>query len=321
MMLLALLGCDLFDPSHGVIVKVVGPDTGIPDDLMIDLLFVVDNSSGMHQIVGDMALGANEIVSALAAAHPQTNFSVTTTSLGTDAGASPGVDAGEAGTLLGPAEGISLADSAAPDLLVEILLCQTGAIDPYELEHDFDFVCGETPTSLSLEWVECVCAGPSAAGEGLGQESGIGAVFTAMCRDDSDLPSECTGENSVLVSDDVGTNGTFWRTDSVWRALIVTSEGDSSPGLSAGDPTAGFYSDSFDSFGHSIAISVLGPTYDADSSNGSCLDGALTWGVERYQDLAEKSGGQYQALTLLDETCTPVDISVAVMDLAGNLLE
>jgi hypothetical protein len=57
------------------------------------------------------------------------------------------------------------------------------------------------------------------------------------------------------------------------------------------------YIDAFDDFERRIRFVAIGPRYDRSDGDGSCLSGATTWGVERFQDMADATGGMYRPIT------------------------
>ena len=67
-----------------------------------------------------------------------------------------------------------------------------------------------------------------------------------------------------------------------------------------------------------VRFAVIGPPYK--DKDGSCLDSAQTWGVERYQAAASETQGAYFDLTAIDAACTPNDWSSNLEQL-GALLQ
>ena len=110
--------------------------------------------------------------------------------------------------------------------------------------------------------------------------------------------------SSLSASDESSVD--LWRFGIVRAVWILSDEGDSSWRVPATDASP--YVDLFHDLG-GARVSTVGPHY-ADR-DGSCLNGAQTWGVERYQDAADRTSGAYLAITgSPDEGCAEVSVGV-----------
>lgn len=131
---LALLGCalgkDALEPGET-------GDEADADDGALDLLFVVDNSSSMQDEVGALASALDGLEAALDDAGVTTwRAGVVTSSVYYDEGATPDIDPGEVGTLIGGSTVETVAD------LREALLCQAACWDD-RMPSDPDYTCGD----------------------------------------------------------------------------------------------------------------------------------------------------------------------------------
>ncbi len=302
----ALLGCTGLPgstPADSVdTTDSTAPEAGVP----LDVLLVFDNSGSMADEGAAVLLSAAAIVDALGDA--DWRLGVTTTSAHAAYGPTAGTDPGEAGTLAGdyiePGEG-------AADALREQLACSVIYFKESDLPAD-PFYEGEpgdcaTPESGSVgrEYLDCLCPDGWNMDEGSGTEEGLEAAVDALCRGEAP-PEACFNEETPITEADAGTVD-LWRVDSRRRIWVISDEGDGSRRQQTADPSADAYLSLFDQLGEP-RFSVVGP-YFGDDGDGSCLDGAQTWGVQRYQAAAEATGGAYLALTGGPATdCAAVDV-------------
>jgi hypothetical protein len=144
----------------------------------------------------------------------------------------------------------------------------------------------------------------------------------------SDAPSaECSGyvdpmsgTKSATYFDavaKVGAHDLLSGTDDL-HVLLLSDEGDDSRRLMAGDSDAQAYVEPFAELGLDPIVSVIGPAYDAETGDGSCLTYAQAWGVERYQAVAALTGGSYILLTE-GEACPEIDVGAAIAQWAANV--
>lgn len=282
-------------------------DDTATSDVSLDLLFVVDNSDSMSEEAEELAFALDNLETLLAGAGVDGwQAGILTTSVYYDDGATPDIDPGEAGTLVGGAMVESI-----DDLRLE-LLCGAICWD-WNMPSDPDYVCGDPfGGTISEEFLDCACgAGAWQNNCGTGQEQGLEAAYMAMCRGPSSPPASCYDfpESAAVAfeSGDEGSNAGVGDADTL--IVIFSDEGDGSLRTDDGhtalagevDEVVAGYDALLREFDASVRVSVAGPAYV--DGNGDCLNGAQNWGVERYQDLAALSGGTYTPLTDIDADC------------------
>lgn len=104
----------------------------------------------------------------------------------------------------------------------------------------------------------------------------------------------------------------LWREDSRRRLWVISDEGDGSRRVPTADASADVYLELFDELGNP-RFSLIGPRYV--EQDGSCLDGAQVWGVQRYQAAVDGTGGEYRALTEgPDEDCADRDVAALFVE-------
>lgn len=268
-----------------------------------DVLLVADNTEDAADAVFGVALSAADWMD------DTMRVAITTTSVNVADGASPEVDAGEAGSL------VIGARSEAADVSTA-LICDTIAWRESEIPRDGAYTCGDAYSSLSIEYLDCVCGrGEWETEPGNGNEEGLEAATEAVCRAVSTMPGDCTADDSAISASDAGSND-FLREGAGLRIVVVTSEGDGSRRVSSGDNDGSLYADILGSLADDWGLSVVGPAYvDQD---GSCLGGAQPWAVERYQWFADDNNGTYEDLTEIDADCTPKDIGAAMQAVVSH---
>jgi len=311
--LLACAGIGDSDSAEG------DPSDGL-EEAAADVLFVVDSSGSMKEESGGLALHFEDLIAAAGSVDYQ--IAITTTSANYSWGETSGVDAGEAGTITGP---VSVVKSGDPDVATEFrrnLLCDTAYLKDSDLTSDPSYTAaddGSCPLpegeSIPREYLNCLCPDGWVESEGAGNEEGLESALDTLCRASADAPAKCfdddgngnTDPGYPILPADAGSIADFIRPEADTLVVIISDEGDSSRRVpnSDGDPTP--YLDIFSRFPQEVRIAVIGPSYQ--DKDGSCLGGAQTWGVERYQEAAKSTDGVYINLTDLADGCAPTDWS------------
>jgi len=264
-------------------------------------------------------------------------LAITTSSVFYDDGPTGDIDPGEAGTLAGTPAVIGRGEEDAGLAFQKNLLCNATCWDA-NMPSDPTYVCGDPlEGEASEEYLDCLCGVGEWTGNcGTGTEQGIEAAYATLCRAAPTPPEDCylfpsTAAASFAAGDE-NTNDGFLREGANTLVVIVTDEGDSSyrntehdrgedgyPPAVAGDVdiVVDEYDDLFQDFPNLVRFAVIGPAFDG--SDGSCLDGAQEWGVERYQKMVEATNGLYIPLTDLENDCAATDFGTALDEL-GTLL-
>lgn len=277
----------------------------------LDVLLVFDTSGSMTESGGALVLGADDIVAALG--EEDWRFGITTTSANYASGPTSGVDPGEAGTLVAAA--IVPGSDAVLDLRIA-LACSTIYFKESGLRSDPDYHgeegdCPEPESGVvSWEYLDCLCPDGWNQDEGSGTEEGLEAAVDALCRGE-DPPDSCFDDSVPITAADAGSVD-LWREDSRRRIWVISDEGDGSRRVPTADASAEVYLDLFEELG-GPRFSCIGPRYV--EQDGTCLDGAQTWGVQRYQAAVEGTGGEYRALTEgPDEDCAGRDVAALLAE-------
>jgi hypothetical protein len=320
-----------------------------------DILFVIDNSDSMQEEATSLATNFDTFIGQLTSAETGSDvpratlgdavanylrehsgdslfidyqLAITTTSVYYDNGPTGDIDAGEAGTLVGDTQVISRADTDPGGEFQANLLCDATCWDA-NMPSNPDYVCGDPLTGdVSEEYLDCLCGVGNWAGHcGSGEEQGIEAAFVALCRATENPPAECyefpNGLATAFIDGDEHSNDGLIRPDANTLVVIVSDEGDSSRRTVEGeDWSAGYtdispYADLFEKFPNRVRFAVIGPAWDG--TDGSCLDGAQEWGVERYQNIVTETDGLYIPLTDISDGCAPTDFGTS-MEQLGDLL-
>ena len=248
----------------------------------------------------------------------------TTTAEYTSAG-SARVDPGETGSLVAPP---ILPGIDAGSELVRQLACETVYWRDSTLANDptytpnADGTCPVPVSSeVSREYLTCVCDGGAwNTAEGSGNEEGLEAITDSLCRMGGSVPADCFSMDSPLQASDAESDQGLWREGALARVLVLTDEGDGSRRIDNTDPDISTYLEIWEQFGRDLDVSVIGPTYE--NGDGSCLDSAQTWAVERYQAVATETGGSYAGLSDLANDCAPQDVAqMAAAAVEGMLQE
>lgn len=308
---LALVGCFFTGEEDSA---ASDSDTPAPPP-QVDLLLVIDTSGSMKEESSAVLLGASEVIAALG--DSDWRIGVTTTSADYSHGLTSGLDPGESGTLVGDP---TTPGTGAADALRATLACDTIYWKDSDLRSDPSYAAGADGScprpagdEVPREYLECLCPAGWNESEGAGNEEGLEAVAAALCERAGDVPEDCFAAESSITSAQAEANAGFWRADALPRAVIISDEGDGSRRVPSSDEDPGLYVDLFESLSADFRLYVLGPAYAG--SDGSCLDGAQTWGVLRYQAAAEQTGGDYASLRDLWSDCTSNDAAAAMVDL------
>ncbi|MDP2305145.1 MAG: hypothetical protein Q8P18_03880 [Pseudomonadota bacterium] len=297
-------------------------DTGTP---AVDLLFVIDNSDSMQEEATELAGSLELLEDALADAGVTTwRAGITTSSVFYDDGPTADIDPGEAGTLVG---GTTVATVAE---LREHLLCGATCWDQ-SMPSDPDYVCGDALVGApSEEYLDCECgAGVWRGNCGTGQEQPIEAAYIAMCRTMESPPEDCyTFTGSAAVAFEEGDErSNVGLGDVATLVIVVSDEGDSSLRTESGEAAApgdvdtvvNAYTALFAALPNAVRVSTIGPAWDG--TDGSCLNAAQEWGVDRYLGLAASTDGFYEPLTDMDGDCAPRPMDAIVAAIATAAAE
>jgi hypothetical protein len=266
-------------------------------------------------------------------------MAITTSSVYYDDGPTAEIDPGEAGTFAfnaaaGDPAIIQRGTENAALAFQKNLLCNATCWDS-NMPSDPSYVCGDPlEGDPSEEYLDCLCGAAAWQGNcGTGQEQGLEASYMALCRAAPNPPEGCydfvDGAAEAFVEGDEGSNDGFLREGARTLVVIVTDEGDGSLRRDDGEAAVpgdveevvGEYVDLMEDMPNVVRFAVIGPNWDGE--NGSCLASAQTWGVERYQGIAEATDGLYINLTDNDVDCTPADFGSSLEqlgDLLSNLL-
>ncbi len=314
-----------------------------------DIIFVIDTSGSMKEESSALALNFDTFLNVLTSAEgsdvPRATLgdavdnyvrestgtggiidyqlAITTTTADYGAAGTGSVDPGESGTLTGTV--LKRGDANVGELFREQLLCDTVYWKDSDIPSDTSYVPGDDGScplpsgkEIPREYLTCLCGGDSwVTEEGAGNEEGLEAALDAVCRGVEDPPEACFAEDSPLVPGDTMSNEGMIRPGANTVIVIVSDEGDGSRRLANTDPDITPYLEIFDQFPNVVRFAVIGPAYH--DRDGSCLDSAQTWGVERYQSAASETRGVYIDLTAIDDDCTPTDWGQNLTEL-GQLL-
>ncbi len=304
-----LLACSgvLDDPSTA------GDDTsGADEPSAVDILLVVDPSGSMATESSAVLLGLEAALDGLDGLEWQ--IAITTTSADPSRGRTSGVDPGEAGTLT--AGVVAFGDDDRLERLRAALACDTIYWRDADLRSDPGYAGspGDCPLPEDGEVVEqylqCLCPTGWVDDEGAGNEEGLEAALDTLCRAAGDPPGGCWDETAPISGEDGHSVAGFLRDDTDTLVVILSDEGDGSRRAPTGTADADAYVSTLAEFATPVRVSVLGPAYH--DQDGTCLDGAQTWGVERYQQAADATGGLYVELTDPADACAPSDVAAGL---------
>jgi len=322
-----------------------------------DILFVIDNSPSMKD--ESVALGRSfssfinlltseegstestenldDAVDAyVAAITDQGKFidyqlAITTTSVDYTNGPSTGIDPGEAGLLVGSEPILGKYDPEINRKFRKNLFCEstywvTAANDPEAIPVGDESDCDGDGEEVTQAYLNCLCDNNNwTQTSGAGNEEHLEAALLAMCRAVPEPPDLCYDPPNtvgpVFQEGDELSNEGLLRDNSTTVFVIVSDEGDNSTGrVVSNDSDITPYLDAFAEFDRRIRFAVIGPYYNAEDGDGSCLSGATSWGVERLQQASRETQGFYNTLTgSPSESCAPADFDGHLEDL-GTLL-
>lgn len=343
LLLSALLGCNSYE-----LFRVTGFEQATFNN-NADILFVIDSSGSMKEESSALALNfdffLNQLTSTEGSDVPRATLSdavsnyirestdagsiidyqlaITTTTADYAAAGTSGVEPGEAGTLTGDV--IVRGEDDVPGRFRQTLLCDTVYWKDSTLLSDPSYAPASDGTcplpdgdEIPREYLNCMCGdGQWVTDEGGGNEEGLEAALDAVCRASDNPPDDCFDEESPIIQSDAGSNEGLIRPDANTVIVIVTDEGDGSRRIDNTDPDITPYMDIFAQFPNTTRFAVIGPAYH--DNDGSCLDSAQTWGVERYQAATEQTSGLYIDLTEIDDGCTATDWGESMSNLGALL--
>lgn len=333
-----------------------------------DILFVIDNSCSMWQEGASLGLNFSTFINQLTdptedgqtadglgdAVDGFVNYVTkrgefidyqlgitTSTVVFTGAGATDGLDPGEAGTLsgdpmiIGKYDEIDVGETFKKNLMCDTIYWDAGELlDPENQDPDYE--CGDEPEKISVNYLDCLCGTDGwRTPQGSGQEEPLEAALMTLCRSVEDPPDECYwivepdeagqgGTPSVFGSQDIGTADGFLREDSTAVIVVIGDEGDTSRRIANGSEDVTPYLEAFDAFDRKIKVASIGPNiietetgYSLNCNNG----GATDWAALRLKYLSTETKGFYRPLEEKNDAddCEMVDFSVHLQEL-GNLL-
>jgi len=295
-------------------------------DIVLDVLFVIDNSASMVEETSALGLHVASFLSSLDGVDLQ--LGITTTSVDISVGATAGLDPGEAGLLLGTPSIITGTKSQAQENIQRNLLCDSVYWDSEMMaleNQDVDYVCGEEPEFISVQYLDCLCGVNEWENTpGSGQEEPLEAALLALCRGSDDPPEVCYDEISGFASSESETNEGFIREDSDVVVIFLGDEGDSSRRLNHGDADPSIYETAFEQFGKSITFFGMGPNIEvADTATTMrCNDGGATeYGALRIKKLSNRSGGSYFPLAVEEGDCVLGPIGDYLDDISDSITD
>ena len=235
-------------------------------------------------------------------------LAITTTSADYSVGETTGVDDGEAGLLTGRDDEqiVRRGDADVAGAFRRNLACSTVYWKDSDLLSDLSYKAdsdGSCPLpegdQIPREYLECLCPDGWVESEGAGNEEGLEAALDTLCRASAAPPDLCWDDDDDSSSDpgypitrgDEGSVEGFIRPEANTLVVVVSDEGDGSRRVPSTDEDPTPYLDIFSEFPNPVRFAVIGPVYE--DRNGDCLDGAQTWGVERYQTVAGATNGTY----------------------------
>jgi len=319
----ALAGCNRYD----LFVVQVGAQGGLTNEA--DVLFIIDDSDSMVEESVSMAENFTAFIGRLAAQER----SRSTDGL---------VDAADAyvGEVIDPASYVDLnlaltttdamvaqgaligeplgSDEAAT--FVERLLCRATCFGDRQVAPSApDYQCDpDDPVvdEVSREALDCLCGDDAWVGNcGTGNEMGLEAAYLAACRAVDDPPQGCFEGRAALTEADIGTAAGFLRPGASFIPVVVTDEGDNSPRMPTTEDLPQVYADLFAELPMYTSWAVVGPALD--SNYEAVCPGATSWGVLRYEYMAQGTGGL--TVDIHDQSCQPVDFGPA-LDRVGELI-
>jgi hypothetical protein len=339
-----------------------------------EIIFVIDSSASMRDEAADLVANFDVFIQTLASAEgaePATDtlsdavdnyitytsergrlmdyrIGITTTSadFGPDIGFEPGIEPGEAGTLLG-----NVLKKGEEDIIHQFrrdLACRAACWDGSKLPSDSSYTgttgnCPLPDIGVTREYLDCLCTDVDYPKEtatwdsadicGSGHEKHLESALLTLCRAETDPPSICWDHKGSIFDeeDDVGSIPDFLREGTPVVIVIVTDEGDGSPMFSTKDDNAEPYLEAFAEFDRDITVAVIGPPLDctdetSDLGNSfkdcqlTCNSGnASKLQTERLIDAAAQTNGFYNFIAEPDEGCRVSSFADHLQEL-GELL-
>ncbi len=269
-----------------------------------DVLFVVDSSESMYEESEALALAAGALAGELdalamswerdndnAATFPDYQFSITTL----DAQVVRGAVRGNQPFFRRDESGL---DAAFEQALLCDAVCFPAELEGVVTPEYLDDLCGND------RW-RSNCGGES--------EEGLETVLLALCRAVPEPPEECFEIPSLFDGGDVLANEGLLRDDSVFIPIIVSDEGDASRRMTQLDVPPSAYNRIFNKFETRMSWGVIAPSLGEDGEP-RCPSVATSWGVLRYQYIAETTGGVM--IDIHSPSCSPGDFEEGFARLA-----
>lgn len=303
-----------------------------------DILFVIDSSGSMKEESSALALNFETFLGQLTSAEGSEvpretlgdavdnyvrestengsiidyQLAITTTSANYATGPTAGVDDGESGTLTGSPSVVKRGDADVATSFRTNLVCNTVYWKESDLSTDPGYAAAEDGScplpegdEIPREFLECLCPSGWVTDEGAGTEEGLEAALDTLCRASPTPPDGCWAEDAPISDGDAGSVADFIRPEANTLVVIVTDEGDGSRRVPTADSDPTLYLDLFAEFPNPVRFAVIGPAYH--DNDGSCLNGAQTWGVERYQLATSATAGRYIDLSDQENGCAATD--------------
>jgi hypothetical protein len=324
--ILALLaGCNRYD----LFLVIDGSGGRAPD---ADLLFVIDNSQSMVEESVGLAESFGRFVTAL----ERRGERYGTDGLGdavekyVDLVQDPGlfvdyqlaiatIDApATGGALIGDPPLLRKETPDLADAFVRNLMCEATCFpDRAQVPSNPALQCDDPfDGQVTQEMLDCVCGVDQWIGHcGGSGEQGIETVLNAMCRAVVDPPPECF-EEGVLVAADANTNAGLIRRDSTFIPVVITDEGDNSPRVPRVQAVPQKYYDLFGKVGIPMVWAVISPAMNEDFEL-VCPSTADSWGLMRYEYLADRTGGLH--VDIHGEDCLEADWT-STLERLGDLV-
>ena len=290
---------------------------GTSEPPVVDMLFVIDNSSSMTPESTALGLSSSSFFDAVGE-NMDIQMGMTTSSVYTGDGLTGGLDPGEEGMLLGnitqnnPTEG--------EHSLRQQLYCGATFWDRDQLPRDSEYVCGAQSDSISIEYLDCLCEDTRWDGVyGASSQEPLEAALLALCRSVDDPPESCF-EGGTFSSGDTQSNIGLLREESEIVITIVGDTGDGSRRMDLGEEVPEIYRQAFAEFGRTIHFTAIGPNLTRETNAFICnTAGANYWMVERLYKMIEDSDGLYRPLEEKtgDNNCEILPFSDHMEALAG----
>jgi hypothetical protein len=202
----------------------------------------------------------------------------------------------------------------------ENLLCYTACFAERAVVPNVPgYQCGDPfDGRISQQYLDCTCGVDQWVGAcGAAVEEPIESVWDTICRALDDPPPECFDPPSPLDPRLAGSNKGLVRPRTTIIPVVITDEGDSSRRTPSVEPVPEPYLTLFDDLGIDMSWAIIAPALDEDFEV-ACPDSAATsWGLMRFDILAQETGGLRLAID--DEHCETTDWA-ASLDRLGDLV-